>query len=55
MGSAVSATGKLHYDPVANQYVYTWQTDKAWTGTCARLSFTLVDGTSHHALFTFKK
>ncbi len=49
------ATGKLHYDPTAGQYIYTWQTDKSWAGSCARLSFTLVDGTSHEALFQFTK
>jgi predicted extracellular nuclease len=54
-GPAVAATGKLHYDPTAGQYVYTWQTDKSWAGSCAKLSFTLVDGTSHEALFQFTK
>jgi hypothetical protein len=27
----------LKYDSVAMQYVYTWQTQKAWAGTCRRI------------------
>jgi len=54
-GATVAATGKLLYDPAADQYIYTWQTDKAWTGGCAKLSFLLVDGTPHAAYFDFRK
>ncbi len=54
-GPAVAATGSLRYDPIADQYVYTWKTDKALAGTCQQLSFTLVDGTSHEVLFDFQK
>ena len=54
-GPAVAATGSLRYDPVADQYVYTWRTDRSWAGTCQQLSFTLVDATSHEALFDFRK
>ena len=54
-GPAVAATGKLHYDPTAGQYIYTWQTDKSWAGSCAKLSFLLVDGSTHEALFHFTK
>jgi hypothetical protein len=50
---AVDATGKLRYDSAAGQYVYTWQTDKASAGTCARFSVTLVDGTTHEAYYKF--
>ena len=52
-GATVAAIGKLH--PAADQYIYTWQTDKAWTGGCAKLSFLLVDGTPHAAYFDFRK
>lgn len=41
----------LRYEPVADQYVYVWPTDKAWAGTCRRLTLTLNDGTTHSALF----
>jgi len=54
-GATVAATGKLRYDAGADQYIYTWQTDKAWTGGCAKLSFLLVDGTRHSAYFDFRK
>jgi uncharacterized protein len=54
-GAMVAATGKLRYDAGADQYIYTWQTDKAWAGSCAKLSFLLVDGTRHSAYFDFRK
>ena len=54
-GATVAATGKLRYDAGADQYIYTWQTDKSLTGGCAKLSFLLVDGTRHSAYFDFRK
>jgi hypothetical protein len=57
-GSAAAATPNtfsLKYDPTTDQYIETWKTDKAWSGTCQQVSFTLVDGTSHEALFQFSK
>jgi hypothetical protein len=54
-GATVAATGKLLYDAAADKYLYTWQTDKTWTNSCRKLSFTLVDATIHEALFNFTK
>ena|GEM_PF-1907793 len=52
----VNAGGSsLNYDPVANQYVYVWKTDKAWASTCRQLIVKLADGTEHRANFQFKK
>ncbi len=52
----VSATNsKLIYDATADQYNYVWKTDKAWAGRCYQLNVTLVDGTTHSALFQFTK
>jgi hypothetical protein len=45
----------LSYDPVANQYVYVWKTDKAWAGTCRQLSVHLAEGTTHIATFQFSR
>jgi uncharacterized protein len=53
-GSPDTAVGSLHYDPTSGQYIYTWKTDKAWTSSCQRLGFTLVDGTTHEARFAFR-
>jgi hypothetical protein len=36
------------------QYVYLWQTDPAWAGTCRELVVTLNDGTSFSAIYSFK-
>jgi hypothetical protein len=53
--STVTAGGSsLTYDPVANQYVYVWKTDKAWTTSCRQLMVKLNDGTTHYANFKFK-
>ncbi len=54
--STVTAGGSsLSYDPVANQYIYVWKTDKAWSSQCRVLNVKLADGTSHYAYFTFFK
>jgi hypothetical protein len=41
-----AATGRYHYN---------WQTDKAWGGTCRKLTVRLTDGTDHVAYFNFFK
>jgi hypothetical protein len=43
---AASASG-LTYDASADQYVYTWKTNKNWTGKCYRFDLGLDDDTSH--------
>jgi hypothetical protein len=44
----------LHYDPVAEQFVYVWQTPDSLAGTCALLHLALTDGSRHTANFLFK-
>lgn len=52
----VTAGGSsLSYDPIADQYVYVWKTDKVFAGSCGTLSVKLSDGTVHTANFQFKK
>ena len=52
----VNAGGSsLNYDAIAQQYIYVWKTNKAWSGTCRQLEVKLDDGTSHLANFTFTK
>lgn len=52
----VTAGGSsLSYDPIADQYVYVWKTDKIFAGSCGTLSVKLSDGTVHTAKFQFKK
>jgi len=45
----------LTYDPVADQYVYVWKTDKSWAGTSRAFVIQLIDGTCHRAYFAFTK
>jgi len=44
----------LSYDAAKDQYVYTWQSEKSWSGTCRRLVVLLKDGSYHYAEFLFK-
>ena len=52
----VTAGGSsLSYNATADQYTYTWKTDKTWAGTCRKLTVRLSDGSDHAAYFTFTK
>ncbi len=44
----------LAYDAKKSLYTLTWDTDKAWKGTCSTLVLKLADGTTHTAEFMFK-
>jgi len=52
--TVTAGSSSLSYDPIADQYVYVWKTDKAWAGTCRQLIVRLDDGTDHMANFKFK-
>ena len=52
--TVTAGSSSLSYDPIADQYVYVWKTDKAWAGTCRQLVAMLNDGTDHVANFKFK-
>ncbi|HVF73999.1 MAG TPA: PxKF domain-containing protein [Acidimicrobiales bacterium] len=45
----------LRYSELDQQFVYTWKTAKAWADTCRRFVITLDDGSTHPALFHFKR
>lgn len=53
-GTSPAGKSGLHYDPVADQYVYAWKTDVTWAGTCRELVVTLADGSEHPALFELR-
>ncbi|MGY4543688.1 hypothetical protein ACVWY0_003630 [Arthrobacter sp. UYNi723] len=39
----------------SDTYTYVWKTQKAWAGTCRQFTLGLNDGTTHTALFDFRK
>lgn len=53
-GETVSVgSTSLTYHSGTDRYQYVWKTDKAWAGTCRRLSVGLADGSFHLADFKF--
>lgn len=55
-GEAVETAGAsgLKYDADTEQYTFVWKTDRAWAGTCRRLTLRLTDGTWHRTDFFFR-
>jgi hypothetical protein len=53
--TVTAGSSSLTYDAATGQYVYVWKTNKAWAATCRRLDVTLTDGTTHSAVFQFKR
>jgi predicted extracellular nuclease len=45
----------LTYDPLTDEYVYPWKTEKGWANSCRRLVLVLDDGTIKTADFQFTK
>jgi hypothetical protein len=53
--TVTAGNSSLTYDPTTDRYSYIWKTDKAWSGTCRKLTIKLTDGTDHVAHFKFVK
>jgi len=45
----------LSYDPLADQYVYVWKTNKDWKSGCRQLQVMLNTGQIYSAIFKFEK
>ncbi|KRE71171.1 hypothetical protein ASG77_13695 [Arthrobacter sp. Soil762] len=50
-----AGSSSLSYAAAADTYTYVWKTQKAWAGTCRQFTLALNDGTTHTALFDFRK
>jgi hypothetical protein len=50
-----TANNGLTYDATADQYNYVWKTQSTYVNKCYRFDMTLIDGTTHSALFKFSK
>lgn len=53
--TVTAGQSSLNYDAAADQYNYVWKTSKDWAGSCRQLQVMLNDGTTHTAVFHFKK
>ncbi|HEU4450119.1 MAG TPA: Xaa-Pro dipeptidyl-peptidase [Gaiellaceae bacterium] len=49
------ASQPFSYAPQSDRYVYPWQTEREWVGTCREFVLTLRDGTAHPAYLRFVK
>ena len=52
--TTTAGSSSLSYDAGSQQYNYVWKTESSWAGTCRVLNVTLIDGTTHTALFKFR-
>ncbi|WP_157768961.1 PxKF domain-containing protein [Pseudarthrobacter sulfonivorans] len=50
-----AGSSSLSYAAGSDTYTYVWKTQKAWAGTCRQFTLGLNDGTTHTALFDFRK
>jgi hypothetical protein len=50
-----AGSSSLSYGATSDNYTYVWKTQKAWAGTCRQFTLGLNDGTTHTALFDFRK
>ena len=48
------AFGSLSYSAGPDRYVYMWQSDKSWAGSCREFLLVLRDGTTHAALVNLR-
>jgi len=57
IGSAVPLSPsdyELRYQSGPDRYMLRWKTDRAWSRTCRQLTLSLIDGSTHVALFNFR-
>lgn len=52
--TVTAGSSSLSYDPLTDQYIYVWKTQKTWNG-CHQLVVKLIDGTEHKAIFKLMK
>lgn len=52
--AVTAGNSSLVYDPLQDQYIYVWKTDRTWADTCRKFILRLDDGTEHTTVFKFK-
>ncbi len=50
-----ASAGALAFDGATDRYRFAWDTPAQWSGTCRIFTLTLADGTTHQALFRFRR
>ena len=53
--TVTAGSSSLSYNLLTGQYTYVWKTEKAWAGSCRRLTLKLSDGQLREADFKFSK
>ena len=53
-GDSSTAFGALSYSNGPGRYMFMWQSDKSWAGSCKELLLSLRDGSVHAALVSFR-
>jgi hypothetical protein len=53
-GDSSTAFGALSYSTGPGRYMFMWQSDKSWAGSCKELLLSLRDGSVHAALVSFR-
>jgi predicted extracellular nuclease len=53
--TSTAGASSLSYDPVTDQYTYTWKTNRVWAGKCGALQLQFDDGSTQTAVFRFLK
>ena len=54
MATETPGGSELQYDAYEDQYVYVWDTDKAWSGSCRQLVIEFYDGAAYRADFMLR-
>jgi hypothetical protein len=50
-----AGTSSLSYSAASDTYTFVWKTQKSWAGSCRQFELELNDGTTHTAMFDFRK
>ncbi|MDR7158192.1 hypothetical protein J2X42_000886 [Arthrobacter sp. BE255] len=53
--TVAAGTSSLSYSAASDTYTFVWKTQKDWAGSCRQFELKLNDGTTHAAMFDFRR